>query len=71
MAEIFNITKGDSKDYTEAEGVKIARKKTTIEKETEKRHSAAHDFVSHLPKTGTNIFYHFNRTKSIFMRGNL
>lgn len=45
------LSREDSKDYTEAGGVKIARKKTTIEKETEKRLSAAHDFVSHLPKT--------------------
>lgn len=47
-----DLAREDSKDYTEADGLKIARKKTTIEKETEKRHSAAHDFVSHLPKTG-------------------
>jgi hypothetical protein len=45
------LSREDSKDYTESGGVKIARKKTTIEKETEKRLSAAHDFVSHLPKT--------------------
>lgn len=52
MAEILsNILREDSKDYTEADGFTIARKKTLIEKETEKRHSAAHDFVSHLPKT--------------------
>lgn len=45
------LAREDSKDYTEVGSVKIARKKTTIEKETEKRLSAAHDFVSHLPKT--------------------
>ena len=41
----------EEKQYTETEeGVKISRKRTTVEKEFSKRKVAAHEFVSHLPE---------------------
>ncbi len=44
----------EEKQYTETdEGVKISRKRTTVEKEFSKRKVAAHEFVSHLPKEST------------------
>ncbi len=41
----------EEKEYMEVDGVKISRKRTIIEKDTEKRKEAAHEYVTHLPAT--------------------
>jgi hypothetical protein len=46
----------EEKQYTETdEGVKISRKRTTVEKEASKRQVAAHEYVSHLPKSADKV----------------
>jgi hypothetical protein len=39
----------EEKQYTEADGMQITRKRTTIEKEVTSRQPAAHEFLSHIP----------------------
>ena len=44
-------TSCEEKTYGEENGVKISRKRTTVETESMKRKEVAHEYVSHLPKT--------------------
>lgn len=45
------MSNNEQKEYMEVDGVKISRKRTIVETESQKRKEVAHEYVSHLPPT--------------------